>query len=80
MNEFFITIKRDGKRIDLFDKLPIELNTAGDLVAQAEDFVNRQLDDLGIEPSMRGNYSWKISRKQPGGFGMVTISKNWKRR
>ena len=80
MNEFFLTIKQDGKRIDVFDKMPITLNTSGNLVAQAEEFVKRQLDDLGIESSTRGIYSWKISRKQHGRYGMVTISKNWKDR
>ena len=77
MDKFFITIKRDGKRIDILEKLPAKLNTAGNLVEQAENFVNRKLDDLRVESGMRSQYSWKILRKQSGGYGMVTISKNW---
>ena len=77
MEEFFITIRRDGKNLDVLDKLPIDLNTAGNLVTQAEEFVNKQLDKLSIEQNIRNQYSWKISRKQPNGFGKVTISRNW---
>jgi hypothetical protein len=77
MDEFFITIWRDGKKIDLLDKLPIDLNTAGNLVTQAEDFVNKQLNNLGVEQNFRSQYSWKVSRKKPNGFGKVTISRNW---
>ena len=77
MSEFYITIKMNGKRIEIFDKLPIILNTTGNLVTQAEEFVNGQLDNLGIEQNLRSEYSWKIFRKQSNGYGMVTISRNW---
>lgn len=78
MQEFFMTIKRDNQIIDIFNKTPIQLDTSRNIVEQAENFLSKHLGSLGIDQEKRSNFSWKIFKKQSNGYGMVTISRNWK--
>ena len=76
MKTFHISIKKNDQIFHNLHKVPFDLNTISNIVAQAKAYVSSMLASVGAVYD-EDNYSWKVYRYDGSKYWTVSISKNW---
>ena len=77
MNQFVISVKKDGRIFNQFNKVFLNLNTSQSIVGQAEQKVVQLLSTNGLEKDSMDGMAWKIYRFDGRKYSFVSCSGNW---